>query len=1436
MNLFQRSFLFFFFSFNPKIVLPSITITETPNISLPAETYALSLIRIHTGLLDLYKSHLSSLTFHQKKMAWRNLERHIMRLWLRPARCRHFKPRVHHPVYYTPRIISHYYATFSGKTSEDFDTITLRRRSDHGTSDVDVPFRTSLDSSSSISGLYDPSLVERALARALEESVPGSENPAQVQQIAEFVKKYTPELLTFSDFMRASYSSKIRKISQLNPIELSNVLYIFRDLYLKGKIAMVDPHNRASFDAMVASFLALLDNVSDPVGVPQTVCAFVDASKQKLCYVDLFTSGIGNFLPELKVLATEFDFSNLSSVNPVAGKISALVSEFSRFLKEHDVSHDYDAEFFRVVIYVLRYKKLQDILVAVGQKNISPSDLVALMNSSGVDKLQHAISEASGESEKLDDLIFVQYRNFLNVIYSAEGLAQLDVIFARLYSEAQTEYYSKSEENLIDNFVQSFLPLVCAGLLPIDALLKAKYACLPVRYNGGVLAPFKVADNIFQNYEFSLAMLFDIPPYLHLLSAASVKLNKQFAEVSVDEIIAAIHSVAQTPLLQKDATVLETSLQAMSAYTIDGFGVFDTLLSNAKLRVVALEYDTHQHFVATTYPEIIDLTSKLAVMSEKESASTVIRINNHELADFKSHFADFRAKDLAGIAYSSMTDKTIVRYLNDRIKKALSINDHTDGSTINGDNVSDFANLLELLTATFDINGGATKFLDELVHSVPASKTFKPLVEPSNEYNQLPDELKIHDFWQELDILKNDELRSAFKNFTAEEVIKTMEDRINEFNQDHPDSNVESRLKDINLNRYMKLSGRLKQLFRLNNGNTEVLDAVLGSQSELQKLELKLAQKRAAQEYQQKQKELEVIERKATEQETKENAIREESAKNIYAPGPYVQIPEKMQLHEFVKELEIFRQDDLRSSYKNFSAEKILSLMQKRIKEIYSELPSTNLALRMSKDNLVAFIKLHAKLEKLLAWNGGNTAILDTLIHSQSVFNDFEAKISSKKTCKSTPAAADSQYRQIMDDMVFEDFAEELTSIRDILGKKFSSSTSDEIYSAIEKLINAESSSEIKLLYGKLSRNLKVLFKHNNNQTFILDNVLLNADTFSKFENNLEGSKSAKSKFVMSEFLDKETVKLVKKESPVEYHDEEYVLSLINANTTPADFDPQFLEAEASIQEAVSSALSKEENKLLEEDPEEYAAINNLTAQKIRDTYAAKKSKAATNTRLDKESLERFLKSTKKESEKQAESEWRARKAYEWSSTMVNGHRSLESGNFFSPISLLGKRSDFPMFPLSENKEYMVLTAAGQQFVSNENPLGEKHTDEDMFAILNKIDENELEKFSRNVKKLQKKHWKLIGGGGGEKMLVLSRLKTGRKAKYITKAKTILATTGFVFLMLLGLNISLDDSPSEGVPRDLPTVQAEPEISEALVEAAEGASAKSLWKSLLWRP
>lgn len=1298
-----------------------------------------------------------------------------------------------------------------------------------GRRDSDVLFRTTLDASGSLNGLYDPSLVEGALVSISIRSGPDLDSGphAPSPSMAEFVTRFNVELATLTEFIRTSYS--IRRISQLTPVETSNVLFIFKDLYSKGKLLTIDPSNLSSYDDMVASFWSLLERSEERARVPRIVGSLLGSSK--LTYVDLYSLGIGNFLSELRVLATEFDFSTLSTVDPVVNKISALVLEFSKYLQEHDASHDYDLEFFRVVIYVLRYKKLQDILVAVGQKNISPKDLLALANDPDAEAIQKALGDASGEPQKFENLFFVQHRNFFNVIYTAVGFSLFDTIFATLYLEAQKPVYSEHEKAQIDNFLETFLPLVCGGLVQIDSLQDVKYSCLPVRYDGKVLAPFKISDNICENYDFSLAMLFDVPPRLYLIRAASPYLRKPLEVSSIDEISEAIFAVTKNSgLLREERETLVASLKEMLPYCIDSFRILDRLSSEENLLRAANNNVSHYAYAMKVAPDAVDLTSSVTAATEKTASSlSSIRINNLELSDFKNELAEFKSKDLCNIPYAELGDRNIVRLLTSRVSDVLSSNNSRNDSAVNPDNVASYATILELLCATFDINGGETIMLDKLVEdSKPVSH--KTTLEPSTEYFQIPDHLKIHDFWVELEILRADELKTSFKDTTPEQILGLMKDRFTEFNNGLPNSNPTSRMNPSNLNRFMRLAGRLEQLFDENNGHTEVLDAVLRSQSEIQKLDAKLEAQRRIRE-----------ESKAAKTETK----------SLYAPGTYLQIPEQMQLHEFVKELEMFRHDDLRSSFKNFPAEKILGLMQKRIKEIYNDLPCTNQALRMSKANLVAFIKLHAKLEKLLAWNGGNTEILDTLILSQSVFNDFEEQLARKKqddvaklsetpaTTESLESSENTVYRQVTDDMMFEEFAEELLAVKQRLGKSFKSSSSDDVLSALHELKGAEENADIKSIYGKLARNLMVLFKHNDNQTFILDNVLLNAEAFKTFEKKLADASAAENKFDMSEFLDKEE----EASAPFDYHKEDYVLSLLNSNTTPADLD---LETEASIKEAVSSALSKAETRLLEEDPEEYAAINNLTAQKIRDSYNKPKNSDERGVkRLDKEVLEKFLKNTKAESDKKADLKWREKQAYEWSSNMANHQRSLETGNFFNSLLSRGKSNEFPMFPTSANKEYLVLTTSGQTFMSKENPLGSRLVAEDILATLDKFDEGELEKFSRHVKKLQRKHWKLIGGGANDRMLVLSRTKVGRKKKLLTKIKTVLASTGVVFLALIGLNIWLDDEHPDRVTRQLPPapsqaeepapgviVESEPKVEPTLLTMA---SSKSLWQRLMWK-
>ena len=76
------------------------------------------------------------------------------------------------------------------------------------------------------------------------------------------------------------------------------------------------------------------------------------------------------------------------------------------------------------------------------------------------------------------------------------------------------------------------------------------------------------------------------------------------------------------------------------------------------------------------------------------------------------------------------------------------------------------------------------------------------------------------------------------------------------------------------------------------------------------------------------------------------------------------------------------------------------------------------------------------------------------------------------------------------------------------------------------------------------------------------------------------------------------------------------------------------------------------------------------------------------------------------------------------------------------------KVTKFPMFPgTGDENEYLILTSTGQQFSSPQNPLGMNHVPEDMFAIFQTLQEDELAKFLKNVEKLRKKGWRLIGAG-----------------------------------------------------------------------------------------
>lgn len=1332
------------------------------------------------------------------------------------------------------------YATASGAGPSDadydpdIDVVTMKRRS--AAEPLKFPFRYD----PVVSRLYDPAEVRSAAIFVTVNLTPGLDQVRVPQDLVDFVLAHCEQLAHVNDFICLSYSNKVRTIAQLTAVELANVLLIYRDLNRLGKLAhYTGNHDDVSDYWIEVLLLFLYERSKTAHAVPAIVGAVMSLIHSTPDpFVQMYANGLGKLLPELSTLAKDFDLTALPSVAPVTSKIAALVGEFQLFLNEHQHIQLFDADFFRGLISVQRYRNLEATLQYLEKHcGVRPQHLHQLINDPKAAKIQLAMDR---KDQGIDKVIFEKDRDVFNLVYTMTGLTGLDSILAAVLHELSKPTYTPEIKQKLTEFATDYFDYACSGAINNDALADVKYTCLPLRYEGRVILPFKISDNVVDNYEFSLAMLLNLPDYFYLLRACQLPLKD--ADVAQIEQALRDESANWGSFAKADIDKLINALNEYAHHSVRGnLSFLDTLINDVRLLSAAEAQEVRSARVPHMCPEFQDLTKKTVTARENTMWKSV-KINNADISTFVEELLQFKGIDLKGFLISALGYKNLLRYLQLRLSEVLSVDTADETSAINSENAANFAKLNELLLANFDIYGADTKFLDELVASSA------PEISPV-PYEQIPENLKIHMFTPELEALRKYEFKTDFRNLTADEVLSTLERRVNEVRKSSPgEVPAGSSINQENVVRYMKVLSRLKLLFSMNGGHTEILDAVLQSQSVLAKLESKLSAKRSTAEAQAKANELaaKAEAEKAASEAERVLAEAEKARKELYASGPYVQIPDNLNLHDYVEELKLFRHDDLRSSYKNFPPERILGLMGKRIKEIYSDLPCSNLALRMGKDNLVKFIQLHAKLTKLLAWNGGNTGILDTLILSQGVFEDFEQKVASKKEAK-TAIVPESAYRQVPEDVFLEEYAEELLSLKTNLGSDFASALKDDIIVTLEKMIEKETTENQRLILAKLRRNLEVLFKHNNSLTFILDNVLLNAAVFENFERNKSDIEAGENKFVMSDFLDAE------EQESGKYRDSEYVISLLGKHPDFVTEDANPLSTGASIHDVIVDAMSNEERKLVFEDPEEHAALKKLTASDIRNTYKSKSEKK-NGEPLDKKSLESFLKQARKEKESKDEMKWREREAYEWSTHAYKGHRSLEARNFFNPMLSGARSTGFPMFPGSESDlEYLVLTPSGQTFYSLESPLGRRHVAEDMFEVLKRFPENELEKFSKNVRKLQKKNWRVISSGGTERMLILSRPKEHRKRTFVRRLKTILATTGAVFVTLIGLNWWIDDSPvekdiTENAPAQattqplikalpFPTPQPQDELQPAVqqVEQKGDAPQASLWKKMLWK-
>ncbi|CDK28454.1 unnamed protein product [Kuraishia capsulata CBS 1993] len=221
--------------------------------------------------------------------------------------------------------------------------------------------------------------------------------------------------------------------------------------------------------------------------------------------------------------------------------------------------------------------------------------------------------------------------------------------------------------------------------------------------------------------------------------------------------------------------------------------------------------------------------------------------------------------------------------------------------------------------------------------------------------------------------------------------------------------------------------------------------------------------------------------------------------------------------------------------------------------------------------------------------------------------------------------------------------------------------------------------------------------------------------------------------------------------------------------------------------------------------------LSDINAERIRATYKkpitselGADAGASFRSQETLDDFQEFLKSTQKDHEIKKEDRFRQQNAFEWSRSKSQSYpRLLEEGNFFTPrcipktlipikdVRSVGAfaRADllFPNTP-SGRKEFLILVGR-KKIVTQDNPLGNDSLPEDMFTIFGKM--KHPEKFMKRVSRLQRRGWKLIGGGGPKEFLVFQR-SLAVKRRLLTWVKSFVVFIGTASLSLFAVSFMFE--------------------------------------------
>ncbi|KAG5417552.1 hypothetical protein I9W82_005188 [Candida metapsilosis] len=780
-----------------------------------------------------------------------------------------------------------------------------------------------------------------------------------------YTKHYYDELKVFESFLQDTFNYRIKNFADLSGSEIVNTLYIFKDHYTRGQIPEVTTETKPKYDEMVKYFIEFVNHDAQfPQEIVKECLPVVKHAREISNFLDL---GLYFYVPELKSLDREFNFKRIRSKNDLVSKIDKTVKEFDQFLKGHKNA---DESFFKVLIQVERYKALRDKL------SESTTPLKVMKNLVEKHNFGMAMSEIMFEDldwkfdrEEYDERVAelgvlwskLEFGNFI------PATSKYEVLAPRLYDISVTPNHPfKDEANkLLDILTTDELR---SGML-LSHLTDFNFHTSKYKFTGNLEEDWILNHLLKWGYELEEAAFggddwYDWSDFDHedwyssdvyyCMSKETIQRLARTPEILIkylklkgDDLSACLPK--DLPLLRykEELSVMKKALGVDFSFYADANHLINEIEQRLTLPgipvadiVCAIE-DSSKYIV--NHLEVLDdlvkekETERIVPTHANENYKQIpewLHLEMHEPEiRFLESIVDFSDKAevmsaLENVTNSILEDGNLYPQLNHgslltlRAKlKEFSYNNTPD--------------CLEVLYAVILNNDVFAQFEKRMTEKAVKEKT---------PYVQIPEELELPNFVEELAKLREALGGGPFKEHSSGEVLKALDYQIERFYDGDKDTLITSNSDSFN---YIKLKRRLGRLFDLNGQNTEALDVLLNSQAVFDKFENEKLEKR-------------------NEEETTE----------------YRQMPNDFFLEEYVLELKQLQNALNIEKFADVYADEILSKISEFSKASYSTI-----------DKKSIWHKLYRNLALLFKHNHGSTFVLDNVLTSAAELDKLNKSI-----------------------------------------------------------------------------------------------------------------------------------------------------------------------------------------------------------------------------------------------------------------------------------------------------------------------------------------------------------------------------------------------------------------------------------------------------------